>query len=101
MTLCCLEKEIWRGQSKFSSNNMFAMPTVDGLVLHLMSFSTTLVLVLVLEALWDILICCCAVKSGSTPVRGPVKSGRKRTVGRGQRFGQRLAQAGVATDWIQ
>jgi len=39
---------------------MFAMPTVDGLVSHLMSFSTTLVLVLVLEALWDILICRCA-----------------------------------------
>ena len=41
------------------------------------------------------------VKSGSTPVGGPVKSRRKRTRAEGQRFGQRLAWAGVATDWIQ
>jgi len=39
------------------------------------------------------------VKSGSTPVRGPVKSGRKWT--RAEVRGQRLARAGVATNWIQ
>ena len=41
------------------------------------------------------------VKSRSTPVGGPVKSGQKRTRAEGQRFGQRLAWAGVATNWIQ
>jgi len=41
------------------------------------------------------------VKSGSTPVGGPVKSGQKRTRAGGQRFGQRLARARVATNWIQ
>ena len=42
-----------------------------------------------------------SVRSGSTPVGGPVKSERKRTRAEGQRFGQRLAWAGVATNWIQ
>ena len=45
-------------------------------------------------------LCTLAVKSGSTPVGGPVKSGRKRTRTE-VRFGQRLARAGVATNWIQ
>ena len=42
-----------------------------------------------------------AVKSGSTPVRGLVKSGQKWTRAEVRGFGQRLARARVATNWIQ
>ena len=36
-----------------------------------------------------------SVKSGSTPVRGPVKSGQKQTKGQGQGAGQGVSPAGV------
>ena len=41
------------------------------------------------------------VKSGSTPVRGPVKSGRKRTEDKGRGLDKRLVWPELVTAWIQ
>jgi len=41
------------------------------------------------------------VKSGSTPVRGPVKSGRKRTKDKGRGLDKRLVRPELVTAWIQ
>jgi len=43
----------------------------------------------------------CTVKSGSTPVRGPVKSGRKRTEDKGRGLDKRLVRPELVTAWIQ
>jgi len=42
-----------------------------------------------------------SVKSGSTPVRGPVKSGRKRTKDKGRGLDKRLVRPELVTAWIQ
>jgi len=44
---------------------------------------------------------CTAVKSGSTPVRGPVKSGRKRTKEEDRGLDKRLVRPELVTAWIQ
>ena len=44
---------------------------------------------------------CGIVKSGSTPVRGPVKSGRKRTKDKGRGLDKRLVRPELVTAWIQ
>ena len=44
---------------------------------------------------------CWGVKSGSTPVRGPVKSGRKRTEDKGRGLDKRLVWPELVTAWIQ
>jgi len=41
------------------------------------------------------------VKSGSTPVGGPVKSGRKRTEDKGRGLDKELVRPGLMTAWIQ
>jgi len=41
------------------------------------------------------------VKSGSTPVRGPVKSGRKRTKDKGRGLDKELVRPELVTAWIQ
>ena len=41
------------------------------------------------------------VKSGSTPVGGPVKSGRKRTKEESRGLDKRLVQPELVTAWIQ
>jgi len=41
------------------------------------------------------------VKSGSTPVGGPVRSGRKQTKGEGRGLDKRLVWPELATIWIQ
>ena len=41
------------------------------------------------------------VKSGSTPVGGPVKSGRKRTEDKGRGLDKRLVRPELVTAWIQ
>jgi len=47
------------------------------------------------QSLWS------PVKSGSTPVRGPVKSGRKRTEDKGRGLDERLVWPELVTAWIQ
>ena len=42
-----------------------------------------------------------SVKSGSTPVGGPVKSGQKRTKDKGRGLDKRLVQPELVTTWIQ
>jgi len=42
-----------------------------------------------------------AVKSGSTPVGGPVKSGRRRTKDKGRGLDKRLVWPELVTAWIQ
>jgi len=42
-----------------------------------------------------------SVKSGSTPVGGPVKSGRKRTKEESRGLDKRLVQPELVTAWIQ
>ena len=42
-----------------------------------------------------------SVKSGSTPVGGPVKSGRKRTKDKGRGLDKELVQPELVTTWIQ
>jgi len=42
-----------------------------------------------------------SVKSGSTPVGGPVKSGRRRTKVKGRGLDKRLVQLELVTTWIQ
>jgi len=44
---------------------------------------------------------CVPVKSGSTPVGGPVKSGRKRTRDKGRGLDKRLVRPELVTAWIQ
>ena len=44
---------------------------------------------------------CVCVKSGSTPVGGPVKSGRKRTKDKGRGLDKELVQPELVTTWIQ
>jgi len=41
------------------------------------------------------------VKSGSTPVGGPVKSGRKRTKDKGRGLDKELVRPELVTAWIQ
>jgi len=41
------------------------------------------------------------VKSGSTPVGGPVKSGRKRTKDKGRGLDKELVRLELVTAWIQ
>jgi len=41
------------------------------------------------------------VKSKSTPVGGPVKSGRKRTKDKGRGLDKRLVRPELVTTWIQ
>jgi len=41
------------------------------------------------------------VKSGSTPVGGPVKSGRKRTKEKGRGLDKGIVRPELVTDWIQ
>jgi len=41
------------------------------------------------------------VKSGSTPVGGPVKSGRKQTKDKGRGLDNKLVRLGLVTAWIQ
>jgi len=41
------------------------------------------------------------VKSGSTPVGGPVKSGRKRTKDKGRGLDKKLVRLELVTAWIQ
>ena len=59
----------------------------------------------ILAELWDqygivgdLTVC---VKSGSTPVRGPVKSRRKQTKGGGRGLDKRLVRPELVTTWIQ
>ena len=42
-----------------------------------------------------------SVKSGSTPVGGPVKSGRRRTKDKGRGLDKRLVWLELVTAWIQ
>ena len=42
-----------------------------------------------------------SVKSGSTPVGGPVKSGQARTKEEGRGLDERLVRPGLVTAWIQ
>jgi len=44
---------------------------------------------------------CLIVKSGSTPVGGPVKSGRKQTKDKGRGLDKKLVQPELVTAWIQ
>ena len=49
----------------------------------------------VFETIWE------TVKSGSTPVGGPVKSGRKQTKEESRGLDKRLVQLELVTAWIQ
>jgi len=46
-------------------------------------------------------MCCNIVKSGSTPVRGLVKSGQKQTEDKGRGLDKRLVRPELVTAWIQ
>ena len=49
----------------------------------------------------SLIVACGNVKSGSTPVGGPVKSGRKRTKEESRGLDKRLVRPELVTAWIQ
>ena len=49
----------------------------------------------------SIFLCCSSVKSGSTLVGGPVKSGQKRTKEESRGLDKRLVRLELVTAWIQ
>jgi len=91
------ETSILSTDSRFDPNDHFHDPLLDPRYLAFL-FRT------VYERVWNPtpnFPSCIVVKSGSTPVRGPVKSGRKRTEDKGRGLDKRLVRPELVTAWIQ
>jgi len=103
-TCCCSWKLLLWTTGHYWSCNLMMCPGIFLKLIELMGQPFFIAILSCSIFLWSHLTMaqiCIPVKSGSTLVRGPVKSGRKQTKDKGRGLDKELVRLELVTAWIQ